>query len=382
MDGRYREKSYPDIRQDASAERKKTTTDHRRITRKDIAQKAGVSVSVVSRALNNNGYVQKEVKERIIQIAQELHYAPYGSAMTLRQEKTKQLLFVCKDLHNSFNIDLYYGMMKESMKQGYLLLVSGELNFSLLKEASIDGIIFGNEYTAYKYDRMYKKSFHLPAVSACFGQYFHMHKAMHFVVWDLYAGMEQAIQYLRKRRHKKIAFASYDSLLSNDTRMLAWIHSMSPVFGKDVARYHLGRTEKEQEAAVDLKESDMVDRNLGIHEEEDFFHNGLLAAADYVEKKLDASAVICFNDELAFGFIQGLQRAGLHIPDDVSVLSFDGSSRLNQSVPSLTTYTCYPEKMGQKLVELLIRVLNGEFCHFVNRIPGTVLEGDSVRDFK
>lgn len=63
------------------------------ITRKDIALEAGVSVSVVSRALNNSGYVDKEKKKKIIEIANREGYMPNPVAMALQQKKNRQLLF-------------------------------------------------------------------------------------------------------------------------------------------------------------------------------------------------------------------------------------------------------------------------------------------------
>ena len=68
----------------------------KKITRKDIAEKVGVSVSVVSRALNNSGYVKKEVKEQILKIAEEFHYAPNPYAMSLQKNQVRQILFYCK----------------------------------------------------------------------------------------------------------------------------------------------------------------------------------------------------------------------------------------------------------------------------------------------
>ena len=99
------------------------------ITRKDIAEKAGVSVSVVSRALNNSGYVEAEKKERILQIAQELGYAPNPVAMSLASRRTRQILFYCKDLKNAFNIEVYEGMMQAAKKRNYMVVFNGDTDF-------------------------------------------------------------------------------------------------------------------------------------------------------------------------------------------------------------------------------------------------------------
>ena len=64
------------------------------VTRKDIAKEAGVSVLLlVSRALNNSGYVEKEKKKRILEIAKKAEYVPNPMAMALQQKRTRQLLF-------------------------------------------------------------------------------------------------------------------------------------------------------------------------------------------------------------------------------------------------------------------------------------------------
>ena len=64
-----------------------------KITRKDVAEKAGVSVSVVSRALNNSGYVEKDKKLRILEAARKLGYVPNPVAMSLQQRRTRQIIF-------------------------------------------------------------------------------------------------------------------------------------------------------------------------------------------------------------------------------------------------------------------------------------------------
>ena len=135
------------------------------VTRKDIANRAGVSVSVVSRALNNSGYVNKEKKKEIIKIADELNYRPNPIAMSLQQQKTKQLLYYSKDLYNSFNIELYEGMIEEAEKNGYVMLINGRLNFDVIPHLMIDGIILPNQYVTMQYLDRIKLSF---AGSNCF----------------------------------------------------------------------------------------------------------------------------------------------------------------------------------------------------------------------
>lgn len=119
-------------------------------------------------------------------------------------------MFICKDLHNSFNIDLYYGILSVAEKLGFMIFLNGELVFALFHETLIDGIILSNDFAAYDYDQRCGKTYYLPTVSVGFGHRYSMSKAMSIVEWDLYRGMEMAIAYLRKKGRRKIAYACSD----------------------------------------------------------------------------------------------------------------------------------------------------------------------------
>ena len=350
------------------------------ITRKDIARQLGVSVSVVSRALNNSGYVDKEKKERILALASELHYTPNPVAMTLQQRKTRQIMFVCKDLHNSFNIDLYYGMLQVAEERGYMLLLNGKLDFTLLRETMVDGIILSNDYAAYDYDRRCGKNYYLPAVTACFGNRFPMVKAIPAVEWNLYEGMQKIISYLRKKGHQKIALACSDLFIAEDPRTVAWISEMRNVLGNELPDYHLGVNSRDLQTIPGTEVLGTVTERALKQEEENFFEHGLLAARLFLERHLKASAIICFNDELGFGVLRGLQKAGLNVPQDISLASFDGCYRLSHTSPRLTSVTSRPEQMGHKLASTLINIIEGKPYHYVTRIPNHILEGESVAD--
>ena len=89
------------------------------VTRKDIAEKLGVSVSVVSRVINNSGYVSKEKREKVLKAAKEMGYVQNPVAMALQQNKTKQLLFFCEDLTATYYNQMYHGMVRAAKERGY-----------------------------------------------------------------------------------------------------------------------------------------------------------------------------------------------------------------------------------------------------------------------
>ena len=105
----------------------------KKITRKDVAEKAGVSVSVVSRVLNNSGYVDKEKKKKIIKIAEQLGYIPNPIAMALQTRRTYQIIFFCNDLTGAYYNQMYHGMAKTAKERGYHLLLQKDYAWSLYR---------------------------------------------------------------------------------------------------------------------------------------------------------------------------------------------------------------------------------------------------------
>ena len=358
-------------------ERKERT--QKKVTRKDIADLAGVSVSVVSRALNNSGYVKKEVKEKILKIAKEMDYVPNPVAMSLQQRRTKQILFYCKDIHNAFYIDLYHGMIREARQRDYMVLLNGNLNFQRLRETMIDGIILQSEGLAVEFNRICGKNYYLPAVVAGYGSRLHMDRSIPVVEWDLYQGMEIAIAYLMKNGHKKIAYAGPNISEYTDARETAWFSMMQPYLEKSIDDYYLGIGYQEFRDYENFTEYEADFKAVQAEKNEAFFEEGIIAAGLLLKRKLDATAVICFNDEFAFGMFQELRRSRVKIPDDISLISFDGCYRRRYVYPELTCITGNPEYQGEILAKTLIDQIEGKPIHYMTTLPSKLLEGGTVR---
>ena len=162
------------------------------VTRKDIAERAQVSVSVVSRALNNSGYVNAKKREQILQIAEELGYHPNPVAMSLMTQRTKQILFYCKDMRNAFNIEVYRGMLAAAGQQDYMVVVNGTLDFRKVKGIMADGLILPNETIAGLYLEATGKNYHLPVVAATYGDSISFSRSMPVIECNMWDGMNNA----------------------------------------------------------------------------------------------------------------------------------------------------------------------------------------------
>ena len=350
------------------------------VTRKDIAQLAGVSVSVVSRALNNSGYVKKDVKDKVLEIARALGYTPNPVAMSLQQRRTHQILYYCADLHNAFNTDIYIGMMEEASRRNYMVLLNGDINFDQIRETMVDGVILQNEAHALEYDRVCGKNYFLPAVSASYGKRPAMNHSIPFVEWDLYQAMDLAISYLQGKGHKRIAHLSILPISAKHMRTFAWTERMKSVLGDKTGDYYIGVHQDDLDRIPELGEyKDLLQINP-IKEKELFFEKGRIAARIFHKRQIDATAIICFNEAFAYGTLFEFHELGVRVPEDVSVLCFDGSHRREQIWPVLTAVGGQPAEQGRLLAETLINMIEGKDYHHILRVPSKILEGGSVLD--
>lgn len=351
------------------------------ITRKDIAEKANVSVSVVSRALNNSGYVNLEKRKRILQIAEELGYHPDPVAMSLMQQRTKQLLFYCKDLRNAYNIEMYEGMIEAAQQQGYMVLISGDFDFANIRNVMADGLIFPNEVITEFYVSGVLKNYYLPTVAAAFGNNIAFTRSVPIVKCDLWEGTKMMLRYLWDRGHSRIAMLSpYNH--GHDVRSLMWRDMLQYELGDEIDRYFLSITREglgENRRLLSFPE----EKNRGNFRIPDsFFEKGELAAEVFLERNLNVTAVLSFNDEMALGFCKRMAQLGYRVPDDISVASFDGAFCRRYSLRELTSLNMKPKLQGKKCAEVLLDSINGRKIKYVSNVRSTILEGDTVKNIK
>lgn len=349
-------------------------------TRKDIATRANVSISVVSRALNNSGYVDQDKKEKILQIAEEFGYHPHPVAMSLQKRRTRQILFYCKDLQNSFNIEMYQGMINTATQRGYMAVINGVLEFDYIKNTMIDGIIMPNENAAQVYLEAVGKNYFLPMVTAGYGNPVSFSKSVPMVEIDMYKATQIAISYLRMNGHKKIALGVPYAYGSENARTYAYIDELKPVLKEDIKKYVLGihKTDMGNDERIMGFKEEQLDNSLTV--EESFYGKGEVAAQLFLERKLDATAILCFNDEFALGVCNQFRKMGIEVPKDVSVMGFDGTHTRRYASPLLTTVNLFPEKQGAKCAEILIDMIEGKKIKHVTHLSVKILQGESVKN--
>lgn len=352
------------------------------ITRKDIALEAGVSVSVVSRALNNSGYVDKEKKKKIIEIANREGYMPNPVAMALQQKKTRQLLFFCGDLTGVYYNQMFHGMARKAEEKGYhVLAIMNERDFEMVKTTLVDGILFPTETVAQAYSESIGKNYYLPTVTACFDPSAVYAKPMPAVIIDNRKVVNTAIDYLMKNGHHKIGMALPFNEGYANLRYKYWKERMTQEIGKEYKKYILdiqGDLQRTESPKNDSKQDFSCEAEGFIYL--DLFNLGRRAARLYKDSANKSTAILCFNDDMAFGMLEEFKKLGIKVPEDVSIMGIDGLFTRERYEPKLTTIAIYPERQGAECVDVLIDMLEGNKYKYMNYSPFDILEGETVKN--
>lgn len=339
------------------------------VTREDVAKRAGVSVSAVSRTMNKNGYVAKEKQELILKAVKELGYRPNPIIATMKQNRTNQICFFGKDLTNPFIIELYNSMVTRAKELEYTVFLNSTMDINKIKTMLIDGLILPNDSVATELQELIGTQFYIPMISASYGLNSIRTKNIPFVDVDTHRAVNLLFDYLQKRGHRKIALATpvFDQEhIINHPRHVAYYNKMKPILGNKITSY-----------IFDCKE---IGLNKKSFAEEKFFDVGLVCAEKFVASHCDATAIICFNDDFALGMMKRLQELGLRIPEDISIVGCDGIDTRKYVSPLLTTVSLHTKEQGAACVDVLIDRIEGRHTKPILSIPATITEGNSVKD--
>jgi DNA-binding LacI/PurR family transcriptional regulator len=251
-------------------------------TRNDVAQQARVSTAVVSRVMTNTGYVSKDKRAAVLKAAKELNYRPNSVARSLQRGQTRQILFYWGRLSNAYFLELHRGMMDYAENRDYLVCISGTSPMERLDDIMMDGLILPSEVYARPKYIQYLRKYRMPCVIIGYGDY--IPRNVYSVTVDTNHAMRDIINYLRGKGHSRIAFANGDDPRHNSARYKGFSDMMRAVYGEKLENYVLSST----------GELDVIHDTLCRY--------GVMAADIFDQRKLDATAVVCFNDDVALGF--------------------------------------------------------------------------------
>lgn len=321
----------------------------KKITIKDIAKAANVSVTTVSFVLNDKGEkmgISKEVIKKVLKVTEEMKFKLNMIASSLRTGKTRSIGLIVEDISNRFFSDLARVIEREAIDLNYRVFYCStggnderaiELVDSLL-QANVDGfIITPTENMKTTIDRLI--ALQCPVVLV--DRYFEEQEVSH-VVLDNFDGARTATQYLLKNGFKNIAFVTNSSqLIQMNLRKQGYVNAL-----KEAGLYD---------------DSKILDLEYYITEEE-----RINEIADFLSNpKIDA--VLFSANYLLLAGLQSLRKLGLKIPADKAVISFDDHESFRLHAPSITVLSQPIEEMGKKTVRLLMKQMNEGSTYIIEK---------------
>ncbi len=328
------------------------------ITMKDIADKLGVSVVTVSKALNDKDGVGSELKSKIKQMAQDIGYRFNTSAKSMKEGLSYNIGVIIPERfagpNQSFYLQFYQQISKVLNKFSYygiLYILSSkdeeELNLPILySEKKVDGFIvlgqISNEYIELLQDM------ETPYV---FLDFYTNHAEVDSIISDSYYGVYEMTNYLISNGHRNIAFVGN-------------IHSTSSIQDRFLG-YYKSLLEHNIQLNDNYIISDRDERGLYI---------------DFALPEHMPTAFVCNCDQVAYNLVNKLNKNGYSVPNDCSVVGFDNDLYASITEPQLTTIEVDVEEMSLVAVKSLIKKLKNQKEKFGRiMINCRIIHRDSVK---
>ena len=308
----------------------------KKVTIKDVAREAGVSISTVSNALNNVDVLNPDTKERVLEVAKRLNYTPNLNGRNLKAQATGVLGLFIGAIRGPYYGELSDSIYRACQENGYELeiFLSSDSTHILTNALGhrVDGAIILNSVIKEEQEKILRDQ-GFPTV---YIDRILIDETSSSVVFDSFSGGEQAARFLLELGHKEFMYidGAYDNY-DNIERKKGFLKVL---------------------------------KNAGITIGEDYFLPGEFertVAYDSITKFVESGkplpdAIFASNDLSAIGTIEGLKDAGVRVPEDVSVIGCDDIETTRLFTPSVTTIRTNFEKQGAIAVEQLISMIKGE----------------------
>ncbi|MBU8880711.1 LacI family transcriptional regulator [Bacillus sp. FJAT-29790] len=297
------------------------------ITIKDIAHKAGVSYSTVSKALNDSPLVKPETKNKIIKIAKEMGYEPNYAAQRLVSKQSRVIGVIWPTLERIAPSSLVTKINEEISKHSYSMILSIDsikTSIELFKRFQVDGVIVFDEHNQ---EMLKYLSTFLPTVTYGVSK----DKAYPVIDVNYQEAMNIAVEYLFHLGHEKISF----------------VGDFSPIDDRQIEKYY-GFQKAMSKFGLPITSHNLINTTgLG-------WYDGYTATNKILNSSFKPTAIIGSSFDISAGVVRALRDANYIIPKDISVISYDNIPQMaNMEIP-LTSVGVPVAEMAHHMVHTLL----------------------------
>ncbi len=305
------------------------------VTRADVAKRAGVSVTVVSYVLNNNRYVDKDKRDRVLKAVKELNYTPNTLARALKGKGSKHIIFIVENTSNERFGILVGEMDKFAYEKDYVVSLCANRNQPELIRSIIsrrfDGVIISS--ISFKDEYIEELvSAGIPVVVLVSRDYDSVDGVAKLDT-GLYQGARDCVKYFYNQGRRNIIYIdrisnrNHFSTMS-DFRYRGFVHQMEE-YGLVYESHMITGCASEDELREKLEE--------------------------YI-KENPVDAILGRNDKMASIAMNTVISKGIRVPKDVAVIGFDDSSVCRLVTPTLTSVRMQEERIAETAIDMLYRM--------------------------
>lgn len=332
------------------------------VSMKEIAKRCNVSIATVSKAINDYSDIGEETKSFILKTASEMGYLPNSSARALKTKRSYNLgvLFVDEGMsgltHDYFN-HVLESFRKTAQDKGY------DITFAIGKDSGrkmnyyehcryrgVDGVVMAcvDFYTEEAQELVRSN---LPVVTID-----HVFDGRISVVSNNSQGMEKLVNYVYEKGHRKIAYIHGEDTSVTRARLTSFFRTTQGL-GLDIPEEYI-RTAPYRDADAAAQET-----------------GELLSLPD------PPTCIFYPDDYAAFGGFNEIRERGLRVPDNVSIVGYDGITAARILEPKLTTMCQDTEAIGRIAAEKLIELIENPRTALIDKftVNGALFKGASVR---
>lgn len=321
-------------------------------TIKDVAKLSGVTVTTVSRVLNNRGYISEATKKKVFDAMVELNYVPNEVARSLYRKKSNILGLIIPDISHPFFAELSKSIELYAYKQGYKILLCNSYQDSIkerdyiemLKKSQVDGIIMGSHsLQTHEYSNT-----GLPIVAIDRN----LSDSIPVITSDNYQGGYLATNLLIDKGCKKL------------------VHISGPLELNTPAN-------KRHTAFIDITTEKNIDR-IVIESKLDTFEGYKKIISDLITNNPDIDGIFASSDIIAAAAINISYEMNIQIPEKLKIIGFDNIKVSEFTTPTITTVRQPIDLIGKSAIENLIAQIHKEEVSLETILPVELIERRST----
>lgn len=324
----------------------------------DVSRLAGVSTATVSRVLNDPEKVSEVTRNKVLAAVKELNFVKSAAAFSLKARQSHNVLVVVANIGNIFYSKMFQGVQRRAEENGYSVIITSWAGgpsdpiLERLRTGRVDGVIVLEPTTLAAEDFEFLQSSYqgTPPIVG-FSEKPDLLPYPHILV-DNFRPAYDLTRYLIGLGHRDIGVVQAPAHLPvREERLGGFLKAM-------------------EDAGIDVPAENIFEggfESVAGHE----------VAARLLARDHMPTAMVCSNDEMAMGMISDLVKAGIRVPEDLSVIGFDDCTLADVYSPPLTTMAQPRARIGEEAMDLLLRVLADP-----ETPPDTVIKLDTIARYR